>query len=767
MANQTGHIMAEMVLKKQTMRRSTATPRKAGVPLQDNRNSGTGSLQLQDNRTPVQRNKTGLPDKLKNSIESLSGISMDQVRVHYNSAKPIKLQAHAYAQGKDIHLAPGQEKHLPHEAWHVVQQVQGRVKPTMQMKAGVAVNDEQGLEKEADQMGAQALQLAHTATGIAKPLARATPVGNVAQRNGDEHGLVPPSTHGRNASYTSPQDPKSTTKKHYHAVPRKGLTRFERMIDRIGRILATSTNVHVAVALDDKTLVLSVNKESEEAEEKLEKVAAKLKDVVTGQDPLSADKRITGTRRKKDLAKTKNLLEGKYTDDAVGVETNEEVSAQMKRLIAAINAGVITKKNYKSGNAGIYIVPTSTNSSDASQNMHGELKVTEAIMERRKTDGYQEKDVYIGGTLADCFACNASHKIANEEIRSLLQNNDWKFYSGGTHGGMFVGYRVSATVAKKKQRFKALTDEEVGSGDIPKVDAVGQESASSLNYDSDSDAEDVEELSAYAKERNKLITIQKSLKTSRDKLRTLGQQILAAQGKQSAMEQELEQLTPLVAGEKYQAQVLKAKQAFAQGLQDSAALQQLVEQKKQELEQATQALEDIRKAILSDSVVVGKTGKRPKPGVAVEFRGEKMGVKNWRTGEKNVSELQSLDTKYKYAETYNKIGPLRAQLVELGHADTKAAQSAQALEQNLHEAGAPARRLADLPGEIQKVKQDIEQLKVSSHATNEDITSNEEKEATAKTSRKAAAKHGSVTAVKDKLDWLNQATITADQTEGD
>lgn len=35
-----------------------------------------------------------------------------------------------YSQGTDIHIGPGQEKHLPHEAWHVVQQKQGRVKPT-------------------------------------------------------------------------------------------------------------------------------------------------------------------------------------------------------------------------------------------------------------------------------------------------------------------------------------------------------------------------------------------------------------------------------------------------------------------------------------------------------------------------------------------------------------------------------------------------------------------------------------------------------------
>ena len=58
-------------------------------------------------------NNTGLPDNLKSGIENLSGYSMDDVKVHYNSQKPAQLQAHAYAQGTDIHLGPGQEKHLP------------------------------------------------------------------------------------------------------------------------------------------------------------------------------------------------------------------------------------------------------------------------------------------------------------------------------------------------------------------------------------------------------------------------------------------------------------------------------------------------------------------------------------------------------------------------------------------------------------------------------------------------------------------------------
>lgn len=114
---------------------------------------GKFETDTQTEQEPVQReekpNNTGLPDNLKTGIENLSGYSMDDVKVHYNSDKPAQLNALAYAQGADIHVAPGQEQHLPHEAWHVVQQKQGRVQPTMQMQ-GVNVNDNEGLEKEAD-----------------------------------------------------------------------------------------------------------------------------------------------------------------------------------------------------------------------------------------------------------------------------------------------------------------------------------------------------------------------------------------------------------------------------------------------------------------------------------------------------------------------------------------------------------------------------------------------------------------------------------------
>lgn len=129
-------------------------------------------------------NNTGLPDNLKSGIEALSGMSLDNVKVHYNSSQPAQLNALAYAQGKDIHVAPGQEQHLPHEAWHVVQQAQGRVQPTTQMKEGIPVNDDKSLESEADVMGAKAMQMRPAHGGLATSLA-ATGALSPVQREGE------------------------------------------------------------------------------------------------------------------------------------------------------------------------------------------------------------------------------------------------------------------------------------------------------------------------------------------------------------------------------------------------------------------------------------------------------------------------------------------------------------------------------------------------------------------------------------------------------
>lgn len=100
----------------------------------------------------VPGNLTGIPDHMKERMEASSGFSFDDVRVHYNSHRPAQIQALAYTQGNQVFIGPGQDRHLGHELGHVVQQKQGRVKPTGSVK-GRPLNDDKSLEREADMLG--------------------------------------------------------------------------------------------------------------------------------------------------------------------------------------------------------------------------------------------------------------------------------------------------------------------------------------------------------------------------------------------------------------------------------------------------------------------------------------------------------------------------------------------------------------------------------------------------------------------------------------
>lgn len=111
----------------------------------------------------AQMNKTGIPDEVKNKMENSLNSDFSNVKVHANSSKAPEVGALAYTQGHDIHFAPGQfnpessqgQKLLGHELTHVVQQRQGRVKPTTEI-GGMPVNDNPSLEKEADDLGSKA-----------------------------------------------------------------------------------------------------------------------------------------------------------------------------------------------------------------------------------------------------------------------------------------------------------------------------------------------------------------------------------------------------------------------------------------------------------------------------------------------------------------------------------------------------------------------------------------------------------------------------------
>lgn len=98
-------------------------------------------------------NRTGIPAQLKERVEEGMGVSLDDVQVHYNSTLPEKLDALAYTRGNQVEIGPGQERHLPHELGHVVQQKLGAVRANARHSSGVAMNTDTVLERQADEIG--------------------------------------------------------------------------------------------------------------------------------------------------------------------------------------------------------------------------------------------------------------------------------------------------------------------------------------------------------------------------------------------------------------------------------------------------------------------------------------------------------------------------------------------------------------------------------------------------------------------------------------
>ena len=148
--------------------------------LQNNIDNSENAQSISQLQKKVDNSKP-LPEDLKEGVEQLSGQDMSDVKVNYNSNKPQQLDAHAYANGNEIEIAPGQEKHLPHEAWHVVQQKQNKVKPTDKTKSGELINDEQLLEDESDRMGNKALEYSSPINENIKKSKNVSPIFQLAK----------------------------------------------------------------------------------------------------------------------------------------------------------------------------------------------------------------------------------------------------------------------------------------------------------------------------------------------------------------------------------------------------------------------------------------------------------------------------------------------------------------------------------------------------------------------------------------------------------
>jgi hypothetical protein len=107
----------------------------------------------------------GLPAALRGKLERGLGADFGNVRIHADSARADEVGARAFAQGDDVHFAPGEyqpdtssgQALIGHELTHVVQQREGRVAETVQAKGG-PLNTDPALEAEADQRGAAAVE---------------------------------------------------------------------------------------------------------------------------------------------------------------------------------------------------------------------------------------------------------------------------------------------------------------------------------------------------------------------------------------------------------------------------------------------------------------------------------------------------------------------------------------------------------------------------------------------------------------------------------
>ena len=294
---------------------------------------------------PRPPNRTGLPDELKAGIEALSGLAIDDVRVHRNSSAPASLGALAYAQGSDIHLAPGQERHLPHEAWHVVQQKQGRVAGSLQRfgSAGNSTtrgNDDPRLEAEATRMGESAERWAARADA----------------RNGLASGGKPPRPVAAPPACVAPIQLTSYSDIRQQLVDRSR-TREKNIVYR--RILADLVDLAVQeqaidnliASVDASASASSSSEESKEPEadehqpfkvlrealEALEAVRRRTHALIQSADDAASTAFLTSTReaRNNALEKLKAELKQKLEDlKAVETQIDNKANARSERLSA-------------------------------------------------------------------------------------------------------------------------------------------------------------------------------------------------------------------------------------------------------------------------------------------------------------------------------------------------------------------------------------------------------------------------------------------------
>lgn len=115
------------------------------------------TTQLKDEREGTSGMDNDLATGVEQEFAKETGkqVSLAGTKVTKNSSKPADVNAEAVAQGNEVDLAAGKGQHEGHELTHILQQKADMVKPTKTVN-GTPVNDDRGLEAQADRIGAKA-----------------------------------------------------------------------------------------------------------------------------------------------------------------------------------------------------------------------------------------------------------------------------------------------------------------------------------------------------------------------------------------------------------------------------------------------------------------------------------------------------------------------------------------------------------------------------------------------------------------------------------
>lgn len=138
----------------------------------------------------------GIPDSIRAKMESVFNIDVSSLNIVQNSGAAKAAGALAFAAGNTIHFAPGQfspetpqgQHLLGHELAHVVQQREGRVQANGEMN-GMAINNDQRLEAEADAMAQRAVNAEEPSSESASLATVSAPSAPVSQLQDDGSNL--------------------------------------------------------------------------------------------------------------------------------------------------------------------------------------------------------------------------------------------------------------------------------------------------------------------------------------------------------------------------------------------------------------------------------------------------------------------------------------------------------------------------------------------------------------------------------------------------